>query len=93
MIDMNKEIVFKDGWTLDGDKFDDFLKARALVVIAMGYNYGLKLEDFYYNSELVYFRWRGTKKSMEAWYTDYSISITCEPEERRNAAIEVIRNK
>lgn len=93
MIDMNKEAIFRDGWTLDGYPLNNYIKARVFDVISLGYYYGLKLDEFSYDSEMIYFGWRGTKKAITAWYTDYSVSMTNESDERRNAALEVIRSK
>lgn len=93
MIDMNKEVIFRDGWTLDGEPLDDRLKARASEVIARGYQYGLQLVEFNWDSELIYFGWYGAKKDLIAWYTYYSVNMTEETEEKRNAVVEIIRNK
>lgn len=93
MIDMNKEIIFRSQWTFDGGIFDDYLKAGAMECIARGYKYGLKLEDFYTDNEGVVFAWRGPKKTIEAFYADFSVNYTSESEEKRNAIIEIIRNK
>ena len=93
MDNMFKEIVFKDGWTLDGMLFDDYLKARACEVIALGYTYGLTLVKFRYDPEMVEFHWRGTKRAMLAWYDYQSRNMSTESEENRNKALETIRNK
>lgn len=90
MTDMQKEIVFRDGWTLDGLPFDEFLKARACDIIELGYYYGLKLDEFYCDTETVYFTWRGTKRSMLDWYSRYGAN---DPEERKQATIQIILNK
>lgn len=93
MDDMSKEIIFRDGWDLEGDTFDDYLKARACEVIMRGYEYGLTLDRFWIESNMVKFYWRGAKRAMLAWYNYYSRNMTSEPEEMRQKAIECIRNK
>lgn len=93
MDDMLKEIVFREGWTLDGMPFDDYLKARACEVIALGYRYGLTLVEFRYSQEAVEFHWRGAKKNMLAWYDYQSRSMTYESEENRQKALTTISNK
>ena len=93
MDDMSKEIIFKDGWDLEGDIYDDYLKARASEVIMKGYEYGLRLDRFCVEDDMVKFYWRGTKRAMLAWYNYYSRNMTSEPEEMRNKAIECIMNK
>lgn len=93
MNDVNKEIIFREGWSLDSGPFDDYLKARAVEVIALGYQYGLTLDQFDYDSEMVYFDWRGPKGAMLEWYTYQSKNMSTESEERRNAALQCISSK
>lgn len=93
MIDMNKEIVFTEGWTLDGLPFDDTLKARALDVIMLGGEYGLVLDQIYIESDMVCFQWSGRKGAMLAWYNNQSRRFSSESDESRNRALETIRNK
>jgi hypothetical protein len=93
MIDMNKEIIFKDGWTLDGGPVTDHIAACAFDAINLGYKYGLTLDRFYFDSEMIHFEWRGSKKNVLAWFTYTSTNLTSESEEERNATLEIIRNK
>ena len=64
MIDMKKEIVFRDGWTLDDGPLDQRICACAFDSIRRGYEYGLFLDKFEVDSEMIYFEWRGTKKAV-----------------------------
>lgn len=93
MIDMDKEIIFKDGWTLDGKPLTDNTRLCAFDAIVLGYRYGLKLEQFGYDDEMVYFDWRGTKKDVSEWYTYVSINMARETEDVRNATLQIIYNK
>ncbi len=93
MIDMDKEIIFRDGWTLDGGPISDYTAACAFDAIRLGYEYGLRLDEFYYDSEMIHFDWRGTKRAVSDWYTYVSVNMTRESEEARNATLEIIRNK
>lgn len=93
MIDMNKEVIFRDGWTLDGGPVTNKIAACAFDAIILGYKYGLKLEQFYYDDEMVYFEWRGTKQNVSDWYTYVSINMARESEYARNATLKIIANK
>ena len=93
MIDMNKEIIFRDGWTLDGDPLTDRICLCAFDAIKLGYQYGLKLDQFDVDDEMVYFEWRGTKKGVSEWYTYVSINMARETEEKRNKTLQIIYNK
>lgn len=93
MIDMKKEIVFRDGWTLDGGPLTDYMRLCAFDAIKLGYRYGLKLEKFDCDAEMIYFEWRGTKKDIFDWYTYVSIHMARETEEERYETLTIIRNK
>lgn len=93
MNDMSKEIIFRDGWTLDKGQVSDYTAACAFDVIILGYKYGLKLEEFFHNSEMIGFEWRGTKQAVTDWYTYVSKYMTGESEEQRNATLQIIANK
>lgn len=93
MDDMNKEVIFRDGWTLDGRPVTDTVAACAFDAIILGYRYGLKLDQFYIDSEMIHFDWRGTKQAVTDWYTYVSINMTRESEEARNATLRIISSK
>lgn len=93
MIDMNKEVIFRDGWTLDGEPLDNRTCACAFDAIRRGYEYGLILDQFEVDSEMIFFEWRGTKKALSGWYTYVSVNMTHESEEERNKTLEIIANK
>jgi hypothetical protein len=92
MIDMDKEIIFRDGWTLDSGPVTQKIAACAFDAINLGYKYGLTLDQVYYDSEMIHFNWRGTKRAMAAWYTYVSNIMMRETEDERNAVLEIIRN-
>jgi hypothetical protein len=93
MTDMNKKVIFRDGWTLDGKTVDDYTAGCAFDVIICGYKYGLKLEEFYYDDAMIYFEWRGTKQAVADWFTYVSTNLSRESEEDRNATLQIIYNK
>lgn len=93
MNEMDKEIIFRDGWTLDGGPVTDRIAACAFDAIALGYRYGLILDQFYYDSEMVHFDWRGTKRAVMDWYTYVSCNMCSETEEERNTTLQIIRDK
>ena len=93
MIDMDKEVIFRDGWTLDDGPVTDKIAACAFDAINLGYKYGLTLDQFYYDSEMIHFDWRGTKRALKDWYTYVSVNMMRESEYERNATLQVIFNK
>lgn len=93
MTDMNKEVIFRDGWTLDGEPVTDKIAACAFDAIILGYRYGLKLEQFYIGTEMIHFEWHGTKQAVADWFTYVSTNMIRESEEERNAVLQNIYNK
>ena len=81
------------GWTLDGGPMTQKIAACAFDAINHGYYYGLKLNDVYYDSKMVYFEWCGTKRAMMTWYTYVSVNMMREPEDERKKVLEIISNK
>ena len=94
MIDLNKEIVFRDGWTLEReeDLTDDVLNNTSHVR-ALGKHFGLSLDEFEIFSDLIYFEWRGTKRNLLKFYTYVSKNMTSESPEKRKATQLIILNK
>lgn len=94
MVDLNKEIVFRDGIILDNgmdDLTDSFLNS-VYRIRELGVQFGLSLDKFDINEELVYFAWRGTKMDMLRFYTYYSENMTTESlEKRKEAQITILR--
>nr|WP_297883867.1 hypothetical protein [uncultured Blautia sp.] len=95
MTDMSKEIVFKDGITLDNGVED--LTESLLSVVGqicdLGRQFGLSLDVFGIDEEMIYFEWRGTKRDTLAFYTYYSTNLTTEPLEELVEAQKVILSK
>lgn len=95
MVDLSKEIIFRDGITLDngvGD-LDDSLLAAVENIRELGISYGLSLDKFEINDELIYFEWRGTKRDMLRFYTHYSERMTTESLDKRKEAQKIILGK
>ena len=93
MNDMNKEIIFRDGWTLTDGTVSDYTAACAFDVINLGYKYGLKLDEFYYDDEMIHFEWRGSKQAVMDWFTYVSINMIRETEEERDHTLQIISSK
>ena len=93
MIDMNKEVIFRNGMTLDGKPLTDYNRLCAFDLIKLGYQYGLRLNQFDIDDEMIYFEWCGTKKDASEWYTYVSINMIRESEEARNKILKIIYNK
>ena len=93
MTDMNKEVIFRDGWTLDCGLVTERIAACAFDAIKLGYDYGLKLNRVGYDLEMIRFEWCGTKQQLTDWYTYVSINMMDETEEERNKVLQVIANK
>ena len=87
---MSRQIIFKDGWTLDGSQVTDEIAANAFFAISIGYKFGLTLEQFYHDTEMVYFYWRGTKRNLVDWYT---YAYANESEDVKETTIRRILNK
>lgn len=95
MIDLNKEVIFRDGITLDNgvrDLTDSFLD-NVYHICDLGKYFGLSLDKFEIDDELVYFEWRGTKKNMLRFYTYYSKNMTSESLESRVTTQKIILAK
>ena len=94
MIDLNTEVVFRDGWTLEReeDLTDDVLY-NASYVCALGKHFGLSLDEFEIFSDLICFKWRGTKRNLLKFYTYVSKNMTSESPETRKATQLIILNK
>ena len=94
MIDMEKEITFGHGLTMDeGEELDDDLRAWAFDVIEAGYLCDLKLEKFNARSGAIKFEWYGAKKDVCKFFKHYSTYYVNESEETRNKTLETILNK
>ena len=93
MDNMYKEIIFRDGWTLTDGTVSDFTAACAFDAIILGYKYGLKLDEFYYDDEMIHFEWRGAKWAVMDWFKYVSINMIRESEEDRNATLKIISEK
>ena len=95
MIDLKKEIIFRDGITLDNgvkDLTDSFL-ANVDHMCELGQHFGLSLDEFEIDDELVYFAWRGAKKNVLRFYTYYSKNMTTESLDKRKATQKIILGK
>lgn len=95
MVDLYKEIIFRDGITLDNgakDLTESFL-ANVNRICELGKNFGLSLDKFEIDDELVYFEWRGTKRNVLRFYNHYSRSMTSESLERRKETQKIILAK
>lgn len=95
MIDLYKEIIFRDGISLDNgakDLSDSFLN-RVNYILKLGKHFSLSLDEFEIYDDLVYFEWRGTKKNVLRFYTYYSKNMTSESLEKRKAIQKIILNK
>lgn len=95
MVNLYKEIIFRDGITLNNgvkDLTDSFL---AIVdhIRELGKHFGLSLDKFEIDDELVYFEWRGAKRDVLRFYTYYSKNMTSESLEKRKATQKIILNK
>lgn len=95
MVDMCKEIVFKDGITLDNGVEDltESLLNTVYQICDLGRHFGLSLDEFRIDEEMIYFEWRGSKRDMLAFYTYYSTNLTTEPLEAMEEAQKVILSK
>lgn len=95
MIDLNKEIFFNDGISLDNgvkDLTERFL-GNVGYICQLGQHFGLSLDKFEIDSELVYFTWRGTKRNVLRFFTYYSKNMTCESLEKRKRTQLILLNK
>lgn len=95
MVDLYKEIIFRDGITLDGGKMDltDSFLANVHYVCELGKHFGLSLDEFEIGDDLIYFEWRGTKRDVLRFYTYYSKNMSTESQEKRKATQRHILNK
>lgn len=95
MVNMSKEIVFKDGITLDNGVEDltESLLNTVRQICDLGRYFGLSLDEFGIDEEIIYFEWRGTKRDVLAFYTYYSVNLTTEPLEALKEAQRTILSK
>ena len=95
MVDLCKEIIFKDGIALDNGMYDltDSFLDLVDYICKLGKHFGLSLDKHDINAELVYFEWRGTKRDMLRFYTYYSKNMTSESIEIRKTTQKIILNK
>ena len=95
MTDMFKEIIFKDGIILDNGVNDltDSLLESIYKICDLGRSFGLSLDEFGIDDEMIYFEWRGSKINMLAFYSYYSVIYTTEPLESIKEAQKVIMSK
>ena len=95
MIDLKKEIIFRDGVILENgakDLTDSFL-ANIDYLCELGKGFGLSLDKLEINDEIVYFIWRGAKKDMLCFYTYYSTNMTSESLDKIKSTQKIILNK
>lgn len=95
MIDLDKEIIFKDGITVD-DSAVGWLQCdldHAEYLCRLGQYFGLSLDKYEIDSELIYFEWRGAKRDVLNFYNYYAIQMTNETIEEIRATIKIILNK
>ena len=95
MIDLEKIITFRDGITLDNGvaDIDHGLLNTVGKIVNYGRDWGLHLDKFEINDEMISFNWTGTKRNMLNFYTYYSKNLTTESPESREKAITIILNK
>ena len=95
MIDLQKEIIFRDGWTLDCGTQDitEQLLSNAGHVCDLGRGFGLSLDYFGIDSKMIYFDWRGTKYNMLRFYTYCSKNVVSESPKKRKAVLNIILGK
>ena len=95
MVDMSKEIIFKDGITLDNGLADltDSLLDTVNTICELGIEFGLLLDEFEIDEELIYFKWRGSKMNMLAFYGYYSATYTTESLEVIKKVWDIIISK
>ena len=95
MIDLNKVIVFRDGMTLDNGVWD--LNERTLgnagYQCELGRKFGLVLDKFEIDDDMIVFTWIGTKRDVLRFYTYYSKNMTSESLETRKAVQRIILAK
>ena len=94
MIDLDKIIVFRDGWTLDGvQDLTERTLGNAGYQCELGQRFGLSLDKFEVDDEMIMFIWRGTKRDVLRFYTHYSKHHTSETLEQRKAVQRIILAK
>lgn len=95
MIDLKKEIIFRDGIILGNgvkDLTDSFL-ANVDYLCELGQHFGLSLDELEIDDKIVYFIWRGTKKDVLCFYTYYSTNMTSESLDKIKSTQKIILNK
>lgn len=95
MIDLNKEIIFKDGITNDegASEWAQRYLDDADYMRRLGQHFGLTLDKFEIRDELIYFEWRGTKRDVLNYYNYYALNMTTESIEEIRATDMIIFNK
>jgi hypothetical protein len=95
MIDLSKEIIFRDGVTFDDgiESLTEKTLGNVGYLCELGQHFGLSLSVFEVDFEGAYFEWRGTKKNVLRFYTYYSKNMTTESLEVRKATLKIILNK
>ena len=94
MIDLNKEIIFRDGTTKDSnEEWTERDLANADYEKSLGQHFGLTLDKFEIGDEMIYFEWRGAKRDVLNYYNYYAINMTTESREKIQATNKIILNK
>ena len=95
MANLYDKIIFRDGITLDDglDTLTENFLANVGYICDLGRAFGLTLDRFEINDEMVHFDWRGRRGAVLEFYDYYSKNMTSESEETRCATLGVIRNK
>ncbi len=96
MIDLSKEIIFRDAITFtnrDEELTESFLSDVVYYLLELGMNFGLMSDEFEINDEMVYYEWRGSKRDVLRFYTYYSKNMTTESLEERKTTQKIILNK
>jgi hypothetical protein len=95
MVDLQKEIIFRDGITLENgvNEMTESFLTNVGHECDLGRKFGLSLDRFEIDAEVVYFEWRGTKRDMLRFYTYVSKNMTTESPEIRKATQKIILSK
>lgn len=95
MVDLGKEIIFKEGISLENGVEDLTEKFLGIVgyICELGQRFDLSLDRFEIHSGFVHFDWRGSKYNMLRFYTYYSKNMLSESLEERKATQKIILNK
>lgn len=95
MVDLSKEIIFRDGitFTRGADEITEELMKNIGHECDLGRHFGLSLDRFEIDSEMAYLEWRGSKRDVLRFYTYVSKNMTTESAEVRKATQKIILDK